>query len=184
MPMKSCTRPFINYLAGLNWGKRTQVLKEYQYLVGANLTFSKKRFNEIGGFIENVGLQGDNEMFCDKFSFTDKARDTGNPGLVFNPKIKVVHQIPSNRTNIHYFERRAYGQGKSEIALRALAYSWTKNRLTEYLVEQLFSQEQEWKKMNRVSKKLSPQIFLEYKQKFLQCRIAYLNGIKDAINEI
>ncbi len=183
-PPEWLKEPFMGYLAGLNWSNRTRTLGEYQYLVGANLTFTKENFNKFGGFAEDVGLKGDNNLVCDEFTFTDRARKMTGEGLVFNPKIKVLHLIPPQRTTIQYFEKRAYGQGKSEILLRALCFNWTKERLTSYLEDQLFGPEWEWKRMNKISEKISSEDVLEYRQRVMQCRIAYLNGIRDAINEI
>ena len=101
-------------LAGIDWpreaadgaGPTTDLTRLVdRYLVSANLSFRRAVFARIGGFCEDL-VPPDQESRNDEALFLDGARALGPPGLLFDRRIRVRHQIPVERTTPEYFERK------------------------------------------------------------------------------
>ena len=171
--------PLSAYLAELDWGGSIKVLEDREYLVGANMSFTKKMFILANGFDEDVGLVCRNFQGCDEFTFSEKLKNFGSPGLVYNPSIKVKHQVPNERARIDYLEQRAYGQGVSEALLNRKRLDY-KSQI-EFLEDQLYGQEWNWKKLKSAEARLQDTDLQEFKMNFLRCRLLYIIGIKDVL---
>lgn len=76
-----------------------------RYLVSANLSYRKSMFERIGGFCEDL-VRPDQLSRNDEILFLDGARRLGGPGLLFDRRIRVRHQIPQERLQPDYFERK------------------------------------------------------------------------------
>lgn len=101
-------------LAGIDWpreaadgdGPTTDLTRLVdRYLVSANLSFRRTVCARIGGFCEDL-VPPDQESRNDEALFLDGARALGAPGLLFDRRIRVRHQIPAERTTPEYFERK------------------------------------------------------------------------------
>ncbi len=171
--------PLSLYLAELDLGENVKELEEREYLVGANISFTKDMFTSANGFDENVGLVGKNFRGCDEFTFNERLRKIGNPGLVYNPNVRVKHQISKSRMKIEYIEQRAYGQGVSESLLNKKNLTYLDQ--VKFLEDQLYSQEWNWEQLKIAESKLQDAEFQEFKINFLRCRISYINGVKDTL---
>lgn len=108
---------FRRSLAELDYGEEQKTLGRWQHLVGANLSFSRDVFNEVGGFQESLGLKGDEEIIRanDEAEFIHKACLRGLPGAIYEGRAVVRHQIPDTRLTFDYLLRRRFGQGVSDI---------------------------------------------------------------------
>jgi glycosyltransferase involved in cell wall biosynthesis len=101
-------------LAGIDWpreaadgdGPTTDITHVTdRYLVSANLSYRPAVFERIGGFGEDL-VAPDQLSRNDEALFLDGARRLGGPGLLFDRRIRVRHQIPAERMEPDYFERK------------------------------------------------------------------------------
>lgn len=104
-------------LAELEYGEETKALERWQYLVGANLSFTRIIFDDVCGFNENLGLSGDDKIkrVNDEAEFIFKASLRGMPGAIYAGEAVVKHTIPPDRTSFDYLLTRWFGQGVSDI---------------------------------------------------------------------
>jgi len=124
--------PFRRTLAAVDWppeagdtGPTTDITRiNDRYLVSANLSYRKSVFEQIGGFCEDL-VQPTQLSRNDEALFLDGARRLGSPGLLFDRRIRVRHQIPAERLEPDYFERkfRALAISTFEYHKRARLYA-------------------------------------------------------------
>jgi len=111
---------FEGYLARLDCGGSLpyEIKKEWELhvpLVSANMSFSKKNFNLLGGFDSKAGYIGRAVLAPnDELGIITRA-SRRSPGMVYCPKNYVTHLIPKERTTADYMSRRMYGQGVADF---------------------------------------------------------------------
>lgn len=115
-PPKWLITPFTNKLAKLDWGYyHGPLLKHSQYLVSANLAFTKDIYRRVGGFNSNLGYFGRNLISNDEVLFV---RDCSNLGKTFyDHRIAVDHIIPEFRTTEEYIIKKYYAQAQADYLL-------------------------------------------------------------------
>jgi GT2 family glycosyltransferase len=91
---------------------------EVRNTFGANLSFTKEVFMELGGIklggISNSSIQGRESEFCARL------RDEYGQGVIYNPDAVVYHKIYDYRTSIWWLHRRAFWQGYSKRGMEKL----------------------------------------------------------------
>jgi len=79
-------------------------------LIGANMSFRREVFDEIGTFQLGYG--------CDETHFCIRLRQKWpNKILLYVPKVKVFHRVPAIRANWNYFRSRCYFEGGSKAVV-------------------------------------------------------------------
>jgi glycosyltransferase involved in cell wall biosynthesis len=88
------------------------VIDDVQPLFGANLLLSRSAFDAVGGFNVNLGRKGSSLLSNEELALR---ADIVAAGFVayFDPKVVVLHHVPSERLQKMWFYRRAYWQGRS-----------------------------------------------------------------------
>ena len=116
---------FRQALSELNLDDNARVIRDDEWLVGANLSFNKATFERLQGFDEAVGMRGKElpQLSGDEYEFCLRVQSELTKEVWFDPEIKVHHQIPVSRISAEYFEGRFYGQGISSAAIRMKANS-------------------------------------------------------------
>jgi GT2 family glycosyltransferase len=179
-----CIGNFARMLAAVDYGPDPCELSgfnphEPSYLVSANMSFRRMIFEIVGGFCEDPdpGYNGE-------FTFTEEAKRYGEPGLLYDPSILVVHQIPPERTTLPYMLRRAYAQGASDVALhKLLSPDCTRRDMLTMWEKHLYCHMNGYEEMVKDRQSLpepDKDVFTEY---FLAHRLAYLSGVGDAIRD-
>lgn len=113
---------FQQKLSRLDLGNRRMVMDGSGYIVGANMSFTRRIFQAVGGFREDFGLVGRNppQLAHDELLFNLAAADAGTPGMVYSPDMQVEHLIPERRLTMDYLQERFYGDGISSARLASL----------------------------------------------------------------
>jgi glycosyltransferase involved in cell wall biosynthesis len=82
---------------------------------GANMSFRRTAFDNVGGFIEEMGRVGETPVGCEETEFSIRLT-ASNPDLVimYQPTSQVEHFIADKRTSLRYFVRRCWAEGLSK----------------------------------------------------------------------
>ena len=183
-PPRWLAGPLRILLSEANWSKTAQALRKGECLVGANFSFRKSIFDSVGGFEENIGMDGRTtpQLCHDETLFCYQVNSQNNP-LIYFPDAVVSHQIPTHRLTPEYFLQRSYGTGQSTSKLMHMGNG--KPITQSYLDELRFLLYDEiW-----LHKTLEPittlecQSSTEYLSLSLACRLAHFQGLLDAAND-
>lgn len=88
-------------------------------LVGANMSFRKSAFDDVGGFAEQLGRSGERLYGCEETEFSIRLTQA-NPGaiILYEPSSQVEHHVAKQRASLGYFVRRCWAEGisKAEVS--------------------------------------------------------------------
>lgn len=174
--------PFRQFLGTVDWSSVTRPLQKGEWLVGANLSFRKSVWLEAGGFRENFGMVGRShpQLGNDEFEFIRRAGKPGRNRSWYLPQAAVSHRICASRTTIDWFEWRAYGQGRSDVALLKLKEPETG---THALYRTLYDYASRFvsESLRRHPAIGEENSALQFEDNLFRCRLAQLHGMFDAI---
>jgi glucosyl-dolichyl phosphate glucuronosyltransferase len=103
-------------LSLVEWGDDERPLKWPERVIGANFSFRKKVFSEVGPFAVNLGRRGHLLLGNEDTEIQERIHELGK--LVFyTPRAAVRHHVPVERMTKQYFYNRAYGNGRSKAIL-------------------------------------------------------------------
>lgn len=172
---------FRRSLAELDYGEEQKPLERWQHLVGANLSFSRDVFDEVGGFQESLGLKGGDEIIRanDEAEFIHKACLRGLPGAVYEGRAVLHHQIPASRITFDYLLKRRFGQGVSDIEYDLLHAGLPKAFRSFY--SQVFRSRWHLEELNKDSDGLSQGNADDLKWRGMLSRVIYLMGARERL---
>lgn len=114
-------------------------------LIGANMSFRKAAFDQIGGFAETMGRIGERPIGCEETEFSIRVSQA-HPDviLLYEPRAEVEHHVARQRGSLIYFVRRCWaeGQSKAEVTRRVgsgSALSSERDYTTRVLPEAVWS---------------------------------------------
>lgn len=82
----------------------------------ANMSMTKRSFNELGRFNVSEGRIGRNLLNSnDELSLISSSCKNRALGIIYMPEANVTHIIPKKKTTENYFIRSAYGKGVSNF---------------------------------------------------------------------
>jgi len=114
-PLWQCGRPSwfpaeFEWVVGCTYRGMPDVTSTVRNLIGANMSFRREVFDEIGTFQLGYG--------CDETHFCIRLRQKWpNKFLLYVPKVKVFHRVPAIRANWNYFRSRCYFEGGSKAVV-------------------------------------------------------------------
>ena len=108
------------WLIGANYEPRLEPWTEVRNTLGSNMSFKKEVFEEIGGFNDQVGLKGNNQIQAEETELAMRMYDTFGKGMLYNPNAVVAHKIFEYRVEPKWLLRRAFWQGYSKRAIETL----------------------------------------------------------------
>ncbi|MGD0605316.1 MAG: glycosyltransferase family 2 protein [Streptosporangiaceae bacterium] len=87
-------------------------------LVGANMSFRKAAFDQVGGFAEQMGRIGERLLGCEETEFSIRLTNANPDAIImYQPSSKVEHQLMPDRASLGYFVRRCWSEGISKAEL-------------------------------------------------------------------
>lgn len=172
---------FRRSLAELDYGDELKALGRWQYLVGANLSFSRTVFDEVCGFQEGFGLNGDEAITRanDEAEFIQKAGMRGLPGAVYAGAAVVEHHVPFYRTKFESLLIRRFGQGVSDVEYDILQSGF--NRALRLFYTQVFQSRWHLNELEKYSSDLSEDESMECMWRGMLARVVYLMGIRERL---
>lgn len=84
-------------------------------LIGANMSFRREIFDAVGGFRSGIGRVGTLPVGCEETEFCIRVRQRfPEATLLYEPRARIFHQVPSHRGTWSYYVRRCYAEGRSK----------------------------------------------------------------------
>jgi GT2 family glycosyltransferase len=102
-----------NVVAQTSFGETTRWMKRNEFPFGANMSFRKTIFRRLGGFDENLGKRGENNMWGEEIDLCLRMQEAGLRFL-YNPKACVSHIVGPGRATKRYFVESVFGKGVTE----------------------------------------------------------------------
>jgi GT2 family glycosyltransferase len=89
--------------------------------IGANMSFRRATFQEVGGFDATIGRLGKDAAGCEETEFSIRAT-RGRPGsqVLLDPSARCTHLVTPDRTTRAYFRRRCLAEGRSKALVSRL----------------------------------------------------------------
>ncbi|MFC1714996.1 glycosyltransferase [Candidatus Poribacteria bacterium] len=106
----------LRMLSIVDWGNEKRPLKWPERIIGANCSFRKQVFSEVGLFATDLGRRGSLLLGAEDTEIQERLHKLGK--LVFyTPRAVVDHHVPCERMTKRYFYRRSYGSGRTVAIL-------------------------------------------------------------------
>jgi hypothetical protein len=88
--------------------------------IGANMSFRKRVFDEIGGFRHGLGRIAGTPLGCEETELAIRARQRDPSSVVlFLPDARVDHLVAPERATPRYFRSRCWSEGLSKAVVSA-----------------------------------------------------------------
>jgi GT2 family glycosyltransferase len=107
------------YLSRLELGTVRREMTGNELPFGANCAVRRQVFDQVGGFADALDRTGDSLLSGGDVEFFARVRRAGH-AITYDPTAGVRHRIGKERLTIEYFERRAFGQGQTDVVLHAI----------------------------------------------------------------
>lgn len=124
----------LGYVSVVDWGGGTRVLKDQEWIAGANISFRRAPLVEIGGFDTGLGRKGPETNLLSNEESDVVARLTERGGLVlYAPEAEVAHLVDRRRLSQEWFRRRAAWQAVSDSLNDPSVAGWAAEALDNAL---------------------------------------------------
>jgi glucosyl-dolichyl phosphate glucuronosyltransferase len=107
------TPRYANVVAQTSFGETTRWMKKNEFPFGANMSFRKQIFHRLGGFDENLGKRGENNIWGEEIDLCHRMQESGLRFL-YNPRSQVSHIVGPSRATKQYFIESIFGKGVTE----------------------------------------------------------------------
>jgi glycosyltransferase involved in cell wall biosynthesis len=87
---------------------------EVRNTFGSNISFRREAFEELGGFDENLGRKGDNQVQGEETEIAARMYEEYGERVWYTPDAKVGHKVFDYRTDPVWLLKRAFWQGYSK----------------------------------------------------------------------
>jgi GT2 family glycosyltransferase len=108
-----------DWIVGCTYRGMPEETAPIRNLIGANMSFRKEIFQQVGGFRSGMGRIGSNPIACDETELCIRIRQQSPEAvLLHEPRAQVYHHVIPSRATWHYFCARSYseGLGKATVA--------------------------------------------------------------------
>jgi GT2 family glycosyltransferase len=90
-------------------------------LIGCNMSFRKDVLEHVGGFRPEIGRIGTVPFGCEETELCIRATQSyPESKFIYEPAASVLHYVPAQRSNFHYFRSRCYAEGISKALITEL----------------------------------------------------------------
>lgn len=110
-----------NWVVGCTYRGMPRTTARVRNLIGCNMSFRREVFQAVGGFRNDIGRIGTRPLGCEETEFCIRAvQHWPEHALLYEPKARVRHRVPSNRASWTYFRSRCYAEGLSKAQISQL----------------------------------------------------------------
>lgn len=113
--------PEFDWVLGCSYRGLPTGAAEVRNVIGANMSFRRRVFDEVGGFAVTLGRIGSRPLGCEETELCIRATAVLGGRVVQQPSARVHHQVPVSRTTWAYFRSRCFAEGLSKAAVARLA---------------------------------------------------------------
>jgi len=110
--------PEFDWVVGCSYPGLPEVAGDVRNLLGCNMSFRREVFEQIGDFQIGIGRIGTYPAGCEETELCIRARRAW-PGrfFLYDPQVRVSHQVPASRGTWKYYRSRCYAEGLSKAAV-------------------------------------------------------------------
>ncbi|MEM9635020.1 MAG: glycosyltransferase family 2 protein [Pseudomonadota bacterium] len=113
-----------DWVIGCSYLGLPKVRNQVRNLIGCNMSVRRSVLELSGGFRTGLGRVGNNGAGCEETEFFIRAKSKfPNQSILYEPKARVRHHVPSARCTWKYFLGRCWAEGKSKAELARLPNS-------------------------------------------------------------
>jgi GT2 family glycosyltransferase len=108
----------MDWLVGCYYEGHSKKTSFVRNIIGANMSFRREVFSEVGFFSTEIGAIGKKRIAGDDSEFCMRLRvHYGNDHILYRPSAEVRHRVPPSRQTMGYCYRRAYVEGVSKAVI-------------------------------------------------------------------
>jgi len=107
------------YYSVLDLGPNRRPITPHESFVAANVAFRRDALLAVGGFHEQLGRVG-TSLFSNGEVFTCRALQQREWTIVYEPAMRVRHNVAADRLTRTWLSQRLYQQGRSDVVMWAL----------------------------------------------------------------
>ena len=113
--------PEFDWVVGCTYLGMPESPSPVRNLIGANMSFRRKIFEQLPGFRSGIGRIGTRPLGCEETELCIRARRVWPEALfLYDPGARVSHRVPPERGSWRYFRSRCYAEGLSKAMVSAL----------------------------------------------------------------
>jgi glycosyltransferase involved in cell wall biosynthesis len=105
-------------LSLIDWGDESRPLKWPERIIGANCSFRKQTFRDVGLFATDLGRRGEEMLGNEDTEIQERIHEL-NKLVFYHPDAIVYHRVPPERLTKEYFYGRSFGNSRSRALLMA-----------------------------------------------------------------
>ena len=114
--------PEFDWVVGCTYRGHPTERRPVRNVIGANMSFRRSVFEEVGGFDADIGRVGTRPVGCEETELCIRAgRTRAGAVVLYEPAARVLHAVPPARATWGYFVRRCFGEGLSKAVVARLA---------------------------------------------------------------
>lgn len=102
------------WLIGVTYRGFPEKITEVRNTFSSNLSFRRNVFRELGGFKENMGKRGENNLQGGETELCARLYREYGERVTYTPKAEVAHKVFDYRTKPSWLAKRAFWQGYSK----------------------------------------------------------------------
>lgn len=110
--------PEFDWVVGCTYRGMPETVATVRNVIGANMSFRRALFDEVGGFDAELGRVGSRPVGCEETEFCVRVRQRWPEAeFIYTPQARVSHLVPASRGHWRYFFSRCYSEGLSKAVL-------------------------------------------------------------------
>jgi glycosyltransferase involved in cell wall biosynthesis len=107
-----------DWVVGCSYRGQPESVAAIRNPIGCNMSFQRELHVAIGGFREGIGRTANDAAGCEETEFFIRAHQAfPDRKVLYDPSIKVQHQISPERTTWSYFCKRCLAEGRSKTMM-------------------------------------------------------------------
>ncbi len=107
--------PEFDWVVGCTYRGMPVSVSPVRNMIGANMSFRRSACLEAGGFRGALGRVGASAAGCEETELCIRLRQRDpRRVLLYEPRARVLHHVPSDRARREYFMKRCIGEGRSK----------------------------------------------------------------------
>ena len=104
-----------DWVVGCSYRGLPEAAGEVRNLLGCNMSFRREVFEVVGGFQSGIGRIGTYPAGCEETELCIRARRAWPERFfLYDPQVRVSHQVPAGRGTWRYYRTRCYAEGLSK----------------------------------------------------------------------
>ena len=109
------------WVVGCSYAGMPTAASPVRNMIGANMSFRRRVFFDIGGFRTGIGRVGKRPLGCEETELCIRVLQRWPDGIIlYEPSACVGHRVPAGRSRPSYFWSRCYSEGLSKSIVSRL----------------------------------------------------------------